>query len=327
MNGVVKERVARMRIAETVTFGGSGLNRAADLRKDPAQVAALWPGGQVLPMWRGRPLLADGVQLGLLATDAALAGALDSALFLGIDGARAIFAQDVSAWVPADPVEGQPGFFDTSVQRHPALADSFGFHDLRAVMAVLSPRDAELAATARAVLEWHRSHGYCSVCGVKSAMTHAGWQRSCPACAAQHFPRTDPVVIMLITRGNSLLIGRGPTWPEGMYSLLAGFIEPGETIEAAVRREVFEEAGIRVGQVGYLASQPWPFPASLMIGCYGRAENDVITLDPAELQDARWISREEMAQALSGSHPLIRPSRKGAIAQFLISNWLADRLD
>ena len=316
-----------MRDAETVTFGGSGLHRAAELRKQPERVADLWRTGVVLPLWRGRPLLNEGLRLGLLASAEPLAGRLENAVFLGKDDGRGVFAQDVSGWVPEDLVQGQTGFFDTSVQRHPELADTFGFHDLRAVMAGLAPRDAELAATARALFEWHRSHGFCASCGAKSDMTHAGWQRSCPSCKAQHFPRTDPVVIMLITQGNQLLIGRGPTWPEGMYSLLAGFMEPGETIEAAVRREVFEETGVRVGAVGYLASQPWPFPASLMIGCHGRAESSEITLDPEELQDARWISREDMAQALAGNHPQIRPSRKGAIAQFLISNWLADRLD
>jgi NAD+ diphosphatase len=132
---------------------------------------------------------------------------------------------------------------------------------------------------------------------------------------------------MLITHGNRVLLGRGPTWPEGMYSLLAGFIEPGETIEAAVRREVFEESGVRVGAVGYLASQPWPFPASLMLGCRGEATSEAITLDPEELADARWVTREEMVSAFAGTHPLIKPSRKGAIARFLLENWLADRLD
>jgi NAD+ diphosphatase len=135
------------------------------------------------------------------------------------------------------------------------------------------------------------------------------------------------VVIMLITHCNRVLLGRGPTWPEGMYSLLAGFIEPGETIEAAVRREVFEESGVRVGAVGYLASQPWPFPASLMLGCRGEATSEAITVDPEELADARWVTREEMVSAFAGTHPLIKPSRKGAIARFLLENWLADRLD
>ena len=316
-----------MRLAETVTFGGSGLDRAADLRDAPERTAELWPMGRVLLMWRGRPLMAEAGGLAFLATGHPLAGQRDGAIFLGRNEDVAVFAQDISAWVPDDPTAQQAGFFDTSVQRHPDLGSDLMFGELRAVMAALSPREAELAATARALLEWHRSHGFCASCGARSDMVHAGWQRTCPACKAQHFPRTDPVVIMLITRGNSVLLGRGPTWPEGMYSLLAGFIEPGETIEAAVRREVFEESGIVVGDVGYLASQPWPFPASLMIGCRGEAVSDVITLDPNELQDARWVSREDLLSAFAGSHPLIKPSRKGSIAQFLMAHWLADTLN
>jgi NAD+ diphosphatase len=131
---------------------------------------------------------------------------------------------------------------------------------------------------------------------------------------------------MLILHGNSLLLGRSAAWPEGMYSLLAGFMEPGESIEAAVRREVFEETGVVVGQVDYLASQPWPFPSSLMIGCVGEASTREITLDPAELEDARWLSREQTLDALAGLDPSIRPARPGSIARFLIERWLADRL-
>ena len=155
----------------------------------------------------------------------------------------------------------------------------------------------------------------------------AGWQRDCPSCGYHHFPRTDPVVIMLITHENSVLVGRSSDWPEGMYSLLAGFVEPGETIEAAVRREVFEEAGVKVGTVTYLASQPWPFPASLMFGCAGTALSTQVTIDPDEIEDACWISREEMALVFAGAHPKILPAREGAIAHFLLRNWLADTLD
>ena len=314
-----------MRLAETVTFGGSGLDRAGAHRRDAARIADLWATGKVLLMWRGRPLLQEGA-LVWLPPDHPLAGQGQTALFLGLDG-QAAFAQDISAWQPVEPTAQQAGFFDTSVQAHPGLPEAQLFHELRAVMALLSPRDAELAATARALLEWHRTHGFCATCGVASVVTNAGWQRNCPSCQAQHFPRTDPVVIMLITRGNSVLLGRGPSWPEGMYSLLAGFIEPGETIEAAVRREVFEESAVVVGEVGYLASQPWPFPASLMFGCRGEALSDAITLDPDELQDARWVTREELVSAFAGTHPLIKPSRQGAIARFLLDHWLADRLD
>jgi len=130
-----------------------------------------------------------------------------------------------------------------------------------------------------------------------------------------------------VTHGNDVLVGRSPHFPAGMYSLLAGFVEPGETIEAAVRREVFEEADIRIGQVSYLASQPWPFPASLMLGCHAEALSREITLDPNEIEDARWMSREEMLGAFAGETPELLPARRGAIAHFLLQNWLADRLD
>lgn len=131
---------------------------------------------------------------------------------------------------------------------------------------------------------------------------------------------------MLITHGNKVLIGRSPGWPMGMYSLLAGFVEPGETMEAAVRREVFEESGIEVGAVKYLASQPWPFPASLMFGCEGEAISTEINLDPNEIEDALWLSREEMVDVFEGIHPNITPARSGAIAHFLLEKWLSDRL-
>lgn len=316
-----------MRLAETVTFGGSGLDRSAHLRGDADQQVDLWTKSRVLALWKGRPLLRDGQAIAWLSPDATLAGQPGTAIFLGRSDGTPVFAQDVSDWVPSQPITASTSFFDAQVQTHPDLPPSHGFYDLRSVMAQLGPRDAELCATARALMEWHRSHGFCASCGAKSAMTNAGWQRTCPACQTPHFPRTDPVVIMLITHGNRLLLGRGPTWPEGMYSLLAGFVEPGETIEAAVRREVFEETGINVGDVGYLSSQPWPFPASLMIGCRGAALSDQITLDPAELQDARWVTREELLSAFAGSHPQIKPSRKGAIAQFIMQHWLADTLD
>jgi NAD+ diphosphatase len=317
-----------MRQAESVTFGGSGLDRAASRRGDAEWQTAALAGGRVLPVWRGKPLCDGTEALGWVAADSPVLERAGARVFLGMDGEEAVFAADVSTWEPGAEAEAaQAGFFDPSVQRHPALAGDMGFRELRGVMAALTPREAELAATARALLEWHRTHGFCAACGARSEVVQAGWQRQCPACNAQHFPRTDPVVIMLITRGNSVLMGRSPGWPEGMYSLLAGFIEPGETVEAAVRREVAEEAGVRVGAVRYLASQPWPFPASLMLGCAGEAETDAIVLDPTELEDALWITREEMVSVMAGTHPRLKPPRRGAIAQFLMANWLADRLD
>ena len=316
-----------MRIAETVTFGGSGLDRAAALRKNPEMLDAALARGTVLPVWRGKPLL-NGRDPGWLPQDHPVLAHGGPAIFLGLDEGKPCFAADISPWSPEAGAEAiEAGFFDASIQRHPALGPDWGFGELRGVMTVLTPRAAELVATAKAVLQWHRSHGFCASCGAATDMTVGGWQRSCKACGAQHFPRTDPVVIMLVTHGNRVLLGRNSTWPEGMYSLLAGFVEPGETLEAAVRREVLEEAGVICGTVKYLASQPWPFPASLMFGARTEALTDQLIIDPEELEQARWVSREELVRAFAGLHPEIKPARKGTIAYFILRNWLADRLD
>ncbi len=265
-----------MKLAETVTFGGGGLDRAAELRGDSAALEEALRSGDpvVLPIWRGKPLMADhprGPVPHFVAGDHPI---LETA-----PKSRLRFAADISTWEPEDlDATALDGFADASRQIHPAAPDA-AFRELRLAMAELPPRDAEMAATAKAMLSWHRSHRFCA------------------------------------------------RWPEGMYSLLAGFVEPGETLEAAVRREVAEETAISVGRVNYLASQPWPYPSSLMIGCIGEAISREITLDPVELEDALWISREDLALALAGHHPRLLPARKGAIARFLMENWLADRLD
>ncbi|MCV2872198.1 NAD(+) diphosphatase [Defluviimonas sp. WL0050] len=319
-----------MRKAETVTFGGSGLDRAAWLRGKAEDLSAHMTDGSacILPIWRGKPLFASHAAAWVARGHPVLETAAETPVFLGLDEGQARFAADISAWEPETGDTPPAGvFFDPTEQRHPALPDDYRFAELRGVMADLTPRDAELVATAKAILGWHRSHRFCSACGQPSAVADGGWQRRCATCGTFHFPRTDPVVIMLITRGNKTLLGRSPGWPEGMYSCLAGFVEPGESLEAAVRREVAEETGVRVGPVRYLASQPWPYPSSLMIGCTGEAVTDEITVDPHEIEDAIWVSREDVALALSGEHPTIRRPRNGAIAGFLLANWVADRLD
>lgn len=316
-----------MKIAETVTFGGSALDRAAEMRADLVQVKAD-PAARAVVLWRGKPMVEGDALVRVPLDHPVMADAHADLILLGRDDDGPVLSADLSAWVPegVDPAD-LDSFLDQTEQQHPAMPQGAVFAELRGIMTLLSPRDAELAATAKAVQGWHATHPFCARCGEKSEMAMAGWQRDCPACGHHHFPRTDPVVIMLITHGNSVLLGRSPGWPEGMYSLLAGFIEPGETMEAAVRREVFEEAGVHVGEVTYLASQPWPFPASLMFGCAGTALSTELVIDPVEIEDALWVSREEMAQAFAGDHPTILPARKGAIAHFLLENWLADRLD
>ena len=328
-----------MKRAEQVTFGGGGgLDRRAELREDPTALHGLWTASdtRVLLTWRGKVLgqrsdperRPDGLAW-IISTHALAEQHREAALFLGTgpDGA-ALFACDLGAWQP-DALDEMAlaSFADVSEQQHPDLPAGDVFCELRLMMARLTPLEAELAATAKALLSWHQSHQFCARCGSRSAVSQAGWQRKCPDCKALHFPRTDPVVIMLITHGDDVLMGRSPGWPEGMYSLLAGFVEPGETLEAAVRREVFEETGVKVAEVGYLSSQPWPFPMSLMFGCSGKASSREITIDPKEIEDAIWVSRQDMMAAFAGEHPVLQPARKGAIAHFLLENWLADTLD
>jgi len=306
-----------------LTLAGAGRDRGHALRREPAALRALLSEGSVLPVWRGRPLCAPASLGWLRAGDPVLEGAGEP-VFLGFLSGRAVFAADVSHWCPEVGLPGDETD-ETGRQPHPFAPAGHAFAELRSVMTMLSPDEAEIAATARALLEWHRGNGFCPACGTHTRPEAGGWHRVCPQCRAQNFPRTDPAVIMLVTRGERLLLGRSPGWPARMFSLLAGFVEPGETVEAAVRREVAEETGIRCERVEYLASQPWPFPASLMLGCRAEALDEAITLERAELDDALWLSREEAIPVLAGVHPAIRPPRAGSIARYLMENWLAGR--
>lgn len=309
-------------------FGTEWGERDAARRGDHAWLEAALSDEQtrVLPLWRGKPHL-SGSKLGWVAPDhPMLRHAPRPFTYLGLYDGRAVFAADISSWEPDALDRGTLAMFtDTSIQTHPAADPGAYFGELRLAMVELPAPDAALAATARALFNWHRTHAFCAACGQASNMVMSGWERACPACGAKHFPRTDPVVIMLVTHGNSVLLGRSKGWPERMYSALAGFIEPGETLEAAVAREVSEETGIALRNIRYVASQPWPFPNSLMFGAIAEATTTDITLDD-ELDDALWVSREEMMRAWSGAHPDILPARQGAIAHFLIGQWLAGRI-
>jgi NAD+ diphosphatase len=203
---------------------------------------------------------------------------------------------------------------------------AFQVLDLRsiAVQGVVPPDELGILAQAKALLYWHARHRFCANCGAPTDLTCAGFRRDCLSCGAQHFPRTDPVAIMLVAHGDRCLLGRQSRFAAGMYSCLAGFVEPGETIEDAVRRETFEEAGVRVGAVRYVASQPWPFPANLMIGCRAEAVSEDIVLDRTELEDGRWFVRDEVALMLDGRHPDgLRGPVPMAIAHHLLRHWLA----
>jgi len=309
-----------------LTFAGSDLDRAADLRGTDKAIPRA--DDRCLVFWRGKVLIDLNAETPIYFVKAGHR-ALDRAdyIFLGVDEEGPLFAIDISGWQP-DPGEmpSEAVFFDPTHQRHPDFPDTIVFAEPRGLLMNFTPREGELVSTAKALFHWHQSHRFCAKCGHSSDMTQSGWQRTCPSCGASHFPRTDPVVIMLITHGNNILLGRSHPWPQGMYSCLAGFVEPGETLESAVRREVFEETNIRVGDVKYIASQPWAFPNSLMIGCHGEALSQDIKIDPVEIEDALWLSRSQLLEVFAGNDTRIFPARPGSIAHYLIRNWLANRL-
>jgi NAD+ diphosphatase len=191
------------------------------------------------------------------------------------------------------------GWFASQAQADESLMDLRSL----AVAGTLPGDELAILAQARSLLHWHERHGFCANCGVKTEMCDAGYRRHCAACATDHFPRTDPVIIIAVRHKTRMLLGRQSAWPDGMYSTLAGFMEPGETIEEAARREVYEEAGIRVGDIKFHANQPWPFPSSLMIGLIGEALTDDVVIDPKELETARWFERDEVQSMLDRNHP------------------------
>jgi NAD+ diphosphatase len=221
---------------------------------------------------------------------------------------------------------GEPTILDRRQIVMPDRAD-LALTDLRTIAAqgLVAPPLVGILGQAKSLMGWHARHRFCPNCGAPTRLAAAGWRRECDACKAQHFPRVDPVVIMLAVDGEYCLLGRQARFPKGMYSCLAGFLEAGETIEDAVRREILEESGIATGRVAYLASQPWPFPSSLMLGCLAQAITREVEIDRIELEDARWFSREEAAAMLAGRHPggLSAP-QKMAIAHHIVRAWAVE---
>lgn len=290
----------------TIAFAGARLDRADQVRSDPAALAALMD--EEAKLLRLDGLLPEvGPDGGLAWGSLGEAGPGSELVFLGLDGAQACFASVdprlIGSTAPANPVLWQ-------------------------IMGTLPAADLATYGAARALVDWHARHRFCARCGTGTVLAKGGWQRNCTneACRAEHFPRVDPVTIMIVEHDGALLLGRQPRFPAGRYSALAGFVEPGETIEEAVAREVLEEAGVAVRDVRYVASQPWPFPSSLMIGCHARTDDPAITIDPTELEDARWFTRAEVAAAVAGGPdaPFGAPPPT-AIAHQLLKWWLASR--
>jgi len=303
---------------KTNLYAGASLDRAGPRRKDGGWVAARLQdaGTRVLPVWRQHTLI-DGrdpalPRLAALPVDgvAELFGRPEiEVALLGLDGDEAWVALDVSAL--------------EAPESHPALAGRGEFVELRSVGGLLPAAEANRAAYARGLLWWHQRHRFCGVCGHATTGAEGGHVRICgnPACAVHHFPRTDPAVIVLVHDGEHCLLGRQPRFPPGMFSTLAGFVEPGESIEEAVAREVFEETGVRIADIRYHSSQPWPFPSSLMMGFHAHAVSREITVQADEIEDARWFERAAVLAAARGD-PQLRLPRTDSISRRLIEDWL-----
>jgi NAD+ diphosphatase len=280
-------------VSAPLTFAGAGLDRAPVLRRRPEWLAAQreQPAARALLLSERGALVEAGRLL--------LVPPPDDAVFLGLAGETPVFAADVTG---AEPAQGRPA-------------------GLREVAGELPADEAALTAYAASLLSWHRRHRFCANCGQPTVSGDGGHERTCPACGAHHFPRTDPVVIVRVSDGGRLLLGHQTRWPEGRYSVLAGYVEPGETLEDAVRREVREESAIAVDGVSYVASQPWPFPSSLMVGFEARAPGGEPRADDDELADVRWFGPQEVAEAAAGRGDVFLPPPY-SIARRLIDGWL-----
>ncbi len=305
----------------TNTFAGNPLDRASERRGDAAWLRERLddPDTLAVAIWNGKPLVEDARQSEKGGPDHALriaylpiglarevAGSDQRMLFLGLWKGTAVYAVDLEG--SPDPAEGP-------------LNGLGRFEDLRMIALRLPGADAAILATAKAMFEWRRRHGFCPSCGQPTIAIDGGWKRVCEACRTEHFPRTDPVVIMLPTFGERCLLGRQAIWPKGMYSALAGFLEPGESIEEACAREIKEEAGLTAVSVRYHSTQPWPYPSSLMIGLMAEVSDDRATPDQTELEAVRWFTREETRAMLRGEIPDAKAPGALAIAYQLIKAW------
>lgn len=292
-------------------FARSPLDRAAHHRRDADWLAQALkaPTTRIAPFNKLRPFVieqGDRTEVGWLGAHAlgSVISASATTLFLGLDKEGAAhFAVDAP----------EPG----------SLKELGSFDDLRALGPRLPADDLAMLGCAKSVFEWHGRHRFCANCGAESEIVEAGWKRVCPKCKAEHFPRVDPVGIMVPVFGDACLLGRQRMWPRGMYSALAGYVEPGETIEEAIARETLEEAGLRVSEVRLLSNQPWPFPHSLMVGAIAIVENNVETVDTHELESARWFTREEARLMLDGRHPDAFCPPPFAIAHQILKVWAA----
>ncbi len=294
-----------------IPLGAKPIDRAAHRRGDEAwlEKAIHRADANLLLLRAGEPFIGAEGALVWMGPEALKLSPASPRLFLGEDKAGApVFALDL------------PPRFDLDQS---LIAGAGSFLDFRMAASRMPAMDANCASTARSLFMWHASHSYCPKCGGRNGVVEAGWKAQCAECGAEHFPRTDPVAIMLAVRDGHALIGRQKMWPAGFMSCLAGYCEPGETIEQAAAREMFEEAGIvcNPALAEYVACQPWPYPSSLMMGFILPAESSEIVIDSAELEAARWVSREEARQILAGTHGELFCPPETAIAYHILKEW------
>lgn len=286
---------------------GSPLARCDYLRADTEQLAKLsiQQNARILPMVKGSFLFETERLIISSPDDTMLKEA--SLIFLGM--------KEETPWFTASIPE-------------PDAPEGVELVDLRTAVLSgnLSGNIAAIAGTAKALTNWHFLNPFCPRCGKPTSATNGGWRRDCGHCKAQHFPRTDPVVIMLLVNGERCAVARNVNFPPDLYSCIAGFVEPGESIEEAVRRESEEELGLRVSTVSYISSQPWPFPASLMLGCIAQTKDTQFTLEAAEIADAKWVTREELREIFDSQREDIAPPREGTIARALLLDWMERRI-
>ncbi len=304
-------------LSTSIGFNFNPLDRRSDKRDDDAFIEHLrcGPAARFLVFDGDVPLLKRGSEHDpwFIASETAVFGKPHHSVFLGeeSDGSGRFALGFALSLSPEGPSSG-------------SVHDRIDLRSI-ALQGLVAAGVLGILGEAKAMLDWHRRHSFCANCGSASRVTTAGWHRICDACGARHFPRVDPVVIMLVVDGERCLLGRQRHFAPGMYSALAGFVEPGETVEDAVRREVMEEARLRCAKVVYFASQPWPFPSSLMIGCFVHARDTDIVVDTSELEDARWFSRPEVAAMLLGTHARgLSTPKPFAIAHHLLHAYVAE---
>lgn len=297
-------------------YADLAIDRACGLRRDGEALGRTLAGPRLrlLPLWQGRVLVDDSSPRALWLTGesaAALRRQAEAEVFLGLDGETAWLAVDLSA-LPGDP------------ERGPELALAGQFLPLRSIASAIPAREAALLAYAKGMLHWHSRHRHCGACGAETRPESGGHVRRCSrdSCATEHYPRTDPAIIVLVHDGDRCLLHRQHHWPAGMWSVLAGFVEPGESLEEATAREVFEETGVQVDSVTYLGSQPWPFPSSLMVGFTARYAGGELRIDPHELEDARWFTKADVRADFGGDNKYL--PTPDSIARWMMDRWLAE---